>query len=152
VTKSVTDPAVENPSQIPRPQATHGNVGPPAPIVSTPDVDAIMNALRGVIDPELGDNIAELGMVKRIERSVDRVPHITIALTTAGCPLRAQLMRVGAGNPVVAGHAALRYSWMSPSHRVDRITAMSAWDGLGGGGSGAVGGCWSSERWGRFSL
>ncbi|MBT7428592.1 MAG: DUF59 domain-containing protein, partial [Ilumatobacter sp.] len=52
-----------------------------------------MNALRGVIDPELGDNVVDLGMVKRLERSVDRVMHVTIALTTAGCPLRAQLMR-----------------------------------------------------------
>ena len=52
-----------------------------------------MNALRGVIDPELGDNVVDLGMVKRLERSADRAMHITIALTTAGCPLRAQLMR-----------------------------------------------------------
>ena len=52
-----------------------------------------MNALRGVIDPELGDNIVDLGMVKRLERDADRAMHITIALTTAGCPLRAQLMR-----------------------------------------------------------
>ena len=58
-------------------------------------VDALMitNALRGVIDPELGDNVVDLGMVKRYERSADGVMHITIALTTAGCPLRAQLMR-----------------------------------------------------------
>ncbi len=71
-----------------------------APKVSDPkvegkDVDtaSIMNALRGVIDPELGDNVVDLGMVKRLERSADRAIHITIALTTAGCPLRAQLMR-----------------------------------------------------------
>jgi len=57
------------------------------------DLEAIMNALRGVIDPELGDNVVDLGMVKRIERSDDDAVHITIALTTAGCPLRAQLMR-----------------------------------------------------------
>ena len=57
------------------------------------DIKAIMNALRGVIDPELGDNIVDLGMVKRLERSADSVMHITIALTTAGCPLRAQLVR-----------------------------------------------------------
>lgn len=57
------------------------------------DSVAIMNALRGVIDPELGDNIVDLGMVKRLERDADRAMHITIALTTAGCPLRAQLMR-----------------------------------------------------------
>lgn len=65
------------------------------PAVEGDDVDtaAIMNALRGVIDPELGDNVVDLGMVKRLERSADRAMHITIALTTAGCPLRAQLMR-----------------------------------------------------------
>ncbi|MFT7648398.1 MAG: ATP-binding protein involved in chromosome partitioning [Candidatus Poriferisodalaceae bacterium] len=70
------------------------------PKVSSPelvgdDLDsvAIMNALRGVIDPELGDNIVDLGMVKRLERDAARAVHITISLTTAGCPLRAQLMR-----------------------------------------------------------
>jgi ATP-binding protein involved in chromosome partitioning len=57
------------------------------------DRDAVVNALRGVIDPELGDNVVDLGMVKRIERGSDDVLHVTIALTTAGCPLRAQLMR-----------------------------------------------------------
>ncbi|MDH3755240.1 MAG: Mrp/NBP35 family ATP-binding protein [Acidimicrobiia bacterium] len=57
------------------------------------DAAAIMNALRGVIDPELGDNIVDLGMVKRLERSAAGAMHITISLTTAGCPLRAQLMR-----------------------------------------------------------
>ncbi|MEZ5342621.1 MAG: P-loop NTPase [Acidimicrobiales bacterium] len=72
----------------------------PRPSVSTPetegvDVDEVMitNALRGVIDPELGDNIVDLGMVKRYARATDGVMHVTIALTTAGCPLRAQLMR-----------------------------------------------------------
>ena len=73
---------------------------PPVPQVADPrvegddvDVAAIMNALRGVIDPELGDNIVDLGMVRVLERSADRDMHVTIALTTAGCPLRAQLMR-----------------------------------------------------------
>lgn len=35
------------------------------------DSVSIMNALRGVIDPELGDNIVDLGMVKRLERGAD---------------------------------------------------------------------------------
>jgi len=100
VTQPTTDSAAENASQIDQTQAVDGKIVPPAPRVSAPnvigdDVDevAIMNALRGVIDPELGDNVVDLGMVKRLERSADRVIHITIALTTAGCPLRAQLMR-----------------------------------------------------------
>jgi ATP-binding protein involved in chromosome partitioning len=53
----------------------------------------IHDALRGVIDPELGDNVVDLGMVQRVR--VDRAGGVdlTIALTTAGCPLRAQLQR-----------------------------------------------------------
>lgn len=55
--------------------------------------DLILNALRGVIDPELGDNVVDLGMVQRIGVDEAGVADVTIALTTAGCPLRAQLMR-----------------------------------------------------------
>src|SRR5947209_1970283 len=51
-----------------------------------------MAALRGVIDPELGSDIVELGMVRGAVVSGDRVT-VTIALTTSGCPLRAQLQR-----------------------------------------------------------
>ena len=56
--------------------------------------EAVRNVLLGVIDPELGDNIVDLGMVHVIEidqRSGD--VDVTIALTTAGCPLRAQIMK-----------------------------------------------------------
>src|SRR3954447_5920959 len=52
-----------------------------------------MQSLRGVIDPELGSDIVELGMAKRAQVSDDGVVTVTIALTTAGCPLRAQLQR-----------------------------------------------------------
>jgi len=68
-------------------------VVPPDVVGDGVDQGAIMNALRGVIDPELGDNVVDLGMVKRLERGADEAMHVTIALTTAGCPLRAQLMR-----------------------------------------------------------
>ena len=53
---------------------------------------AVHEALRGVIDPELGDNIVDLGMVKRVEVDQNGRADVTISLTTAGCPLRAQLM------------------------------------------------------------
>ena len=51
----------------------------------------MLAALRGVIDPELGDNVVDLGMVQRVEVSPEGAADVTIALTTAGCPLRAQL-------------------------------------------------------------
>jgi ATP-binding protein involved in chromosome partitioning len=60
----------------------------PVPLVE----EAIRNALRSVIDPELGDNIVDLGMLERIDIETGGAVAITVALTTAGCPLRAQLM------------------------------------------------------------
>jgi ATP-binding protein involved in chromosome partitioning len=55
--------------------------------------EQIVNALRGVIDPELGDNVVDLGMVKGHEWLGDGRLEVRISLTTAGCPLRAQLMK-----------------------------------------------------------
>lgn len=50
----------------------------------------ILNVLRGVIDPELHNNIVDLGMVKSVERDLNTA-KISVALTTAGCPLRHQI-------------------------------------------------------------
>ena len=52
-----------------------------------------MNLLRGVIDPELGSDIVELGMAKGAEVDADGTVHVRVGLTTAGCPLRAQIQR-----------------------------------------------------------
>lgn len=52
-----------------------------------------MQLLRGVIDPELGSDIVELGMAKGAVVSAGGLVTITIALTTAGCPLRAQIQK-----------------------------------------------------------
>ena len=49
------------------------------------------DALRGVVDPELGDNIVELKMVDRIELQPDGVVMVRVALTTPSCPLRGQI-------------------------------------------------------------
>ncbi|MCP3935127.1 MAG: Mrp/NBP35 family ATP-binding protein [Actinomycetia bacterium] len=52
----------------------------------------VISILRGVMDPELNDNIVDLGMVRSAEVE-DGEAVITIALTTAGCPLRATIKR-----------------------------------------------------------
>ena len=53
---------------------------------------AVRAALRNVMDPELGADIVELGMVTSI--SVDGgTVEVGVALTIAGCPLRAQIQR-----------------------------------------------------------
>ena len=61
--------------------------------VTPPSSDHILGILRGVIDPELGTSIVELGMVKHVEVNSNGVVDIEIALTTAGCPLKDQIKR-----------------------------------------------------------
>jgi ATP-binding protein involved in chromosome partitioning len=61
---------------------------PSAKDVTAEDVVAV---LRGVIDPELGDDIVDLGMVKDVQVSNDGLVTVEIALTIAGCPLRTQI-------------------------------------------------------------
>ena len=58
-----------------------------------PTVDDVMGVLRGVIDPELGTDIVELGMARDAVVNPDGLVEVTVALTTSGCPLRAQIQR-----------------------------------------------------------
>tara|TARA_B100000686_G_C16776256_1_gene968691 strand:+ start:943 stop:2103 length:1161 start_codon:yes stop_codon:yes gene_type:complete len=55
--------------------------------------EKVINQLRGVVDPELGSDIVDLGMVKDISFGDDGHLRLTIALTTAGCPLKAQIQK-----------------------------------------------------------
>jgi ATP-binding protein involved in chromosome partitioning len=58
-----------------------------------PTPEDVIAVLRGVIDPELGSDIVELGMAKHATVAAGGEVVVTIALTTAGCPLRAQIQR-----------------------------------------------------------
>ncbi|MGH9121585.1 MAG: Mrp/NBP35 family ATP-binding protein [Acidimicrobiales bacterium] len=70
----------------------------------TVDQHQLMEALRPVTDPELGVSIVELDMVRRVEATADGRVAVTVALTVAGCPLRAEITRrVTDALSVVAG-------------------------------------------------
>ncbi len=56
-----------------------------------PTPEDVMAALRGVVDPELGGDVVELGMVRRVDISPDGVVTIGLALTIAECPMRGQI-------------------------------------------------------------
>ena len=56
-----------------------------------PTVEDVYGILRAVIDPELGTDIVELGMARAVRVDPDGKVDVTIALTTSGCPLRAQI-------------------------------------------------------------
>src|SRR5664279_205435 len=56
-----------------------------------PSEDRVRSALRGVVDPELGADIVELGMVNTVTVDDAGRVEVEVALTVAGCPLRAQI-------------------------------------------------------------
>lgn len=58
--------------------------------MNKPTFEQIQHALKKVIDPELGTNIVELGMVRDIQIE-DSSVDITLALTIKGCPLKSYL-------------------------------------------------------------
>lgn len=56
--------------------------------VDTPaSVEDVTEAMRDVVDPELGINVVDLGLVYGITISPDNVAAIDMTLTSAACPL-----------------------------------------------------------------
>ena len=49
--------------------------------------DDLLEALRDVVDPELGINVVDLGLVYGVSMDADRVATIDMTLTSAACPL-----------------------------------------------------------------
>lgn len=52
---------------------------------SLPDESTVWDALRTVIDPEVGENIVDLGLVYRVASAPGAV-EIDITMTTPACP------------------------------------------------------------------
>jgi metal-sulfur cluster biosynthetic enzyme len=55
-----------------------------------PDEAQVRSALRHVIDPEIGMNIVDLGLVYGIDL-IDRQVELTLTMTTPACPLSEQI-------------------------------------------------------------
>ena len=53
----------------------------------TPEQEDVLEALRDVVDPELGINVVDLGLVYGVAVDAERVATIDMTLTSAACPL-----------------------------------------------------------------
>jgi ATP-binding protein involved in chromosome partitioning len=84
-----------------------------------PSRDAILKALENVIDPELRRSVVDLDMVRGVELDGGDLT-VTIALTVAGCPLRASFQdQVDSALAGVEGVRSVRLEFdvMSPEER-----------------------------------
>ncbi len=68
-------------------------VDPPTPVApsvaepETAEETAVRNALRAVLDPDLGVNIVDMGFVRRVKLDTPGFAAITMTLTSPACPL-----------------------------------------------------------------
>jgi metal-sulfur cluster biosynthetic enzyme len=51
------------------------------------EIEDILEALRDVVDPELGINVVDLGLIYGVDLDEARVATIDMTLTSAACPL-----------------------------------------------------------------
>jgi metal-sulfur cluster biosynthetic enzyme len=54
-------------------------------------IEGVHEALRTVVDPEIGMNIMELGLIRDVQISDDRA-HLVMIMTTPFCPYAPQLL------------------------------------------------------------
>ena len=54
-----------------------------------PCAEAVVKALRAVVDPEIGLNIVDLGLIYDLSIGRDGTVTIEMTMTTPGCPLQA---------------------------------------------------------------
>lgn len=56
------------------------------PVEPTSDESSVWEALRGVIDPEIGESVVDLGLVYRVECAPGRV-RVDLTMTSPACPM-----------------------------------------------------------------
>ena len=100
-------------TQDPEPPTSTGTGGGSAAGTTPPPTpEAVRTLLSDVMDPELGSNIVELGMVAGTDVAPDGRVTVTVALTTMGCPLRAQIQRdVRTRVGTLPGVTSVKISW-----------------------------------------
>jgi ATP-binding protein involved in chromosome partitioning len=95
-----------------------------------PPSEEVMALLRGVIDPELGSDIVDLGMARAVEVADDGIVTVTIALTTEGCPLRAQIKKdIVARVESLPGVTGVKLDWTEmDAEEKARAMARARWN------------------------
>ncbi|GAA4754118.1 metal-sulfur cluster assembly factor [Modestobacter marinus] len=84
-------------------------------------IEDIEEAMRDVVDPELGVNVVDLGLVYGLDVDTDaNVAIIDMTLTSAACPLtdviedQARQALTGGPGPGLVGDIRINWVWMPP--------------------------------------
>jgi metal-sulfur cluster biosynthetic enzyme len=90
---------------------------PPAQRAEEPSIDDLEEAMRDVVDPELGINVVDLGLVYGIQAE-GGVATIDMTLTSAACPLtdviEEQTRAALTGGAGLVDDIKINWVWMPP--------------------------------------
>ncbi|MFC0107060.1 metal-sulfur cluster assembly factor [Kibdelosporangium aridum] len=91
-----------------------------APKADVAAIDDVEEAMRDVVDPELGINVVDLGLVYDIKVEDDNTATIDMTLTSAACPLTDVIedqtrtaLTSGPGGGIVSDFR-INWVWMPP--------------------------------------
>jgi metal-sulfur cluster biosynthetic enzyme len=102
-----------------------GAAGMPENPAASPDgqlaaVDDVEEAMRDVVDPELGINVVDLGLVYDIRVDEGNLATIDMTLTSAACPLtdviedQTRAALVGGPDGGLVNDVRINWVWMPP--------------------------------------
>ncbi|SFS69403.1 metal-sulfur cluster assembly factor [Saccharopolyspora flava] len=91
-----------------------------APAAEVAKVEDVEEALRDVVDPELGINVVDLGLVYDVRVEQDNSATVDMTLTSAACPLtdviedQARSALTGGPGGGVVSDFRINWVWMPP--------------------------------------
>jgi metal-sulfur cluster biosynthetic enzyme len=86
-----------------------------APPELTQEQEDILEALRDVVDPELGVNVVDLGLIYGVNIDDARAATIDMTLTSAACPLTDVIEeQAGAALEGLVTDFKINWVWMPP--------------------------------------
>ncbi len=93
---------------------------PDAAVAGLPSFDDLEEAMRDVVDPELGINVVDLGLVYDIRVDEQRVATVDMTLTSAACPLtdviedQTRSVLIGTPGGGLVDDVKINWVWMPP--------------------------------------
>ena len=91
-------------------------------MIATATDDDVLEALHDVVDPELGINVVDLGLVYGVQVDADNIATLDMTLTSAACPLTDVIEdQTRAALDGIVDDFRLNWVWMPP-WGPDRIT------------------------------
>lgn len=90
-------------------------VSNPAAGTAVTDLDDVLEALKDVVDPELGINVVDLGLIYDVAVDDSNIATIDMTLTSAACPLTDVIEdQTRAALDGVVSDYRINWVWMPP--------------------------------------